>query len=277
MSQTRLKNSDGFCSYNQEAAPFYWIFEPGQYANTYQIGEVGIIPQGGSGGSYVRPDVIDIDSFLSGRDEILSKCMPPVPALDEIAQPPLIPQNDNVTSILLAKYTKEKKSAVDLSAIDYNRWQPNLPADPQDLRFIIEDFAAQRGGLDTQNYTKLAWQPTIARGAAVNGPPNACETVLDPSFACGEYCNTVSGYSGWMGNTMAQMPGKPPGQSTYPFKDITSQQVAAVGASNGCGEQMFYGPNYTNGSCNSQPQQRVLLSNGSRANQMATMAYSSIA
>jgi len=261
MSSTRItKGPDSFCSYNMSAAPFYYIFSPDQYANTYVFGEVGINAQGGSGGSYVRPDVIDVDSFLSGRDDILSRCNPPVPDLDEVAQPPMVQQNSNNVSLLVAKDTREKKSAVDLSAIDYNRWMPNLPVNPQDLRFVIEDFSAQRGGLDTQNYTKLAWKPTVARGAAVNGPAGMCQTILDPSRACGEYCNTVSGYSGWNGNIQAVMPGKP--QVNYPFEGITSQQVKAVGAT-ACAEQQFYGQNYDLGSCGPQPQQRVLLDNGS--------------
>jgi hypothetical protein len=269
---TSLKKDD-FCSYNQSAAPFYWTFEPYQYANTYVWGEVGLSAAGGSAGSYVRPDVIDVDSFLSGRDDILSRCVPPVPGLDEIAQPPLIQQNSNNINLLVAKDTREKKSAVDLSAIDYNRWQPNLPVNPQDIRFVIEAFSAQRGGLDSQNYAKLSWQPTIARGAAVNGPAGMCQTILDPSRACGEFCNTVSGYSGWNGNAQAIAPGRP--QINYPFEGITSQQMKAVGGLS-CGEQQFYGPNYTEGSCGPQPQQRVLLNNGSRAEQMAQMAYSSL-
>jgi hypothetical protein len=274
MAQTNLKFSD-MCSYNQSAAPFYWTFEPYQYANTYVYGEVGINASGGSAGSYVRPDVVDVDSFLSGRDDILSRCAPPVPGLDEIAKEPLIIQNNNNVNLLVSKYTKEKKSAVDLSAVDYNRWQPNLPVNPQNLRFVIEDFSAMRGGLDTQNYTKLAWKPTIARGAAVNGPANSCETILDPSMACGSFCNSVSGYSGWNpnNNVMARHQTDKP-QSNYPFIGITSQQVKAVGAGD-CGEQQFYGPNYEKGSCGSQPQQQVLLDNNS--NRMAQMAYSSLA
>jgi hypothetical protein len=272
MAQTNLRQ-DNFCSYNQSAGPFYWIMSPDQYSNTYVYGEVGINASGGGPGSYVRPDVIDIDSFLSGRDDILSKCSPPVPGLDEIAQTPLIQQNSGNVNLLVAKDTREKKSAIDLSTVDYNRWDPNLPVYPQDLRFVIEGFSSQRGGLDTQNYSKSAWQPTIARGSAINGPSNACQTVLDPSRACGEFCNTVSGYSGWNGQTVAQMPGKP--QSNYPFEGITSQQVKAVGASS-CGEQQFYGPNNNLGSCGPQPQQQVLRNNGSRAEQMAQMSYTSL-
>jgi len=271
MAQSNLR-SDDFCSYNTSAAPFYWIFEPYQYANTYVYGEVGINAQGGGPGSYVRPDVVDIDSFLSGRDDILSRCNPPVPGLDEIAQEPLIVQNSGNVSLLVAKDTREKKSAVDLSVVDYNRWQPNLPVDPQDIRFVIEAFSSQRGGMDTQNYSKSAWQPTIARGSAVNGSAAACQTILDPSRACGEFCNSVSGYSGWNPNQniRAQMPGRP--QQNYPFKGITSQQVRAVGAS-ACGEQQFYGPNYTSGNCGPQPRQIVLLDN----DPMAQISFSSLA
>ena len=135
---------------------------------------------------------------------------------------------------------------------------PNLPVDPQDLRFIIEDFAPQRGGMDTQNYSKLAWKPTVARGAAVNGPDDACRTILDPSRACGQYCSEVNGY---MPNVTARpMLGKPPMEPNYPFQGTTSQQVKAVGAT-ACGENEFYGFNYTEGNCGYQPRQRVLLDN----------------
>lgn len=273
MAQTRIGNSDNFCSYNQSAGPFYWTFEPYQYANTYTYGEVGINASGGSAGSYVRPDVIDVDSFLSGRDDILSRCNPPVPGLDEVAREPLIIQNSGNVSLLVAKDTREKKSAVDLSAVDYNRWVPNLPVDPQDVRFVIEAFSAQRGGMDTQNYSKLAWDPKVSKGSAVDGPSGACQTILDPSRACGEFCNTVSGYSGWnpQQDIRAMFPGRP--QSNYPFEGITSQQVKAVGAT-ACAEQQFYGANYKEGSCGPQPQQRVLLDNDS--NRMAQMAYSSL-
>jgi hypothetical protein len=273
MAQTNTR-SDDFCSYNQAAAPFYWIMEPYQYNNTYVYGEVGINAVGGTAGSYVRPDIIDVSSFLSGRDDILSKCNPPVPALDEVAQKPMTVQNNNNVSLLVAKDTREKKSAVDLSAIDYNRWQPNLPADPQNIRFVIEAFSAQRGGLDTQNYSKSAWHPTISRGSAINGNPGMCRTILDPSFACGDYCDSVSGYSTNRGSMQAMLPGKP--QMNYPFDGITSQQVKDVGASP-CGEQMFYGPNYTEGSCGRQPSQQVLVDNTLRNNRMAQMPYSSLA
>jgi len=256
MAQTNSKSTD-FCSYNTQSAPFFWIFEPGQYKNTYTFGEIGINAAGGSAGSYVRPDVVDISSFLSGRDEILSRCAPPVPGLDEVAQQPMVVQNNDV-SILVSKETREKKSAVDLSAIDYNRWAPNLPVDPQDLRFILEDFAPQRGGMDTTNYSKLAWMPTIKRGAAVNGNPDACRTILDPARACGDYCTEVNGYRA---NVIAKpLDGKP--QQNYPFKGPTSQNISAVGAlSNNCGENMFTGYRNEQGQCGPSPKQSVLLDN----------------
>ena len=65
MSATDLK-SDAWCMYNQNSAPFFWVMEPGQYENTYVFGEVGVNAAGGTGGSFVRPDVIDISSFHTG-------------------------------------------------------------------------------------------------------------------------------------------------------------------------------------------------------------------
>lgn len=253
MAQTNLK-SDDFCYYNESAAPFYYYMQPGQYANTYVYGEVGINAAGGTAGSYVRSDVIDVSSFLSGRDDILSKCNPPVPSLGSVNKKPLIEQNSQNVNILIPKFTRELKSAVDLSAIDYNRWQPDLPANPQNLRFVIEDFAPQRGGMDTQNYTKLAWRPTIRRGAAVNGPGDACETVLDPARA-NPYSASVSGFNP---NTRARpLVGKPPNEPQYPFKGPTTQDIKRVGAAY-CGPNMFYGPNYDQGSCGQKPLQQVM-------------------
>jgi hypothetical protein len=257
MAQTNTK-SDDFCSYNTSAAPFYWTFEPYQYANTFVFGEVGINSSGGSAGSYVRPDVVDVDSFLSGRDDILSKCNPPVPALDEVNKPPIVIQNSENINILIPKYTREKKSATDLGSIDYNRWQPNLPVEPQDLRFVIEDFAPQRGGMDTSSYNKLAWNSTIKHGAAVNGPRNSCETILDPARACGPYCADVNGY---MPDVKARpMTGKPLMEPNYPFEGPTSQQIKEVGAA-ACGPNMFYGDNFDQGSCGAEPVQTVLTGN----------------
>lgn len=348
--QTGLK-TDNFCGYNQAAAPFYWVFEPGQYENTYVVGEVGIIPNGGGPGSYVRPDVIDVSSFLLGTDNILTKCIPPVPDFAQV--------NDNITSrtksifetntagslepgstlspgsvpgpanalavnnamsgaslikqanalvggqiserftndssvepsarpqthikpgpsadLLLTKYTKALKSENNVTSIDFDRWQPNLPANPQDLRFIIEDFWPQRGGADTRNFTKSAWSN---QNNSQFYDPNMCRLSLDPNMACGTYCSDVSGYSGFYNmstgkldanHTMgpggslgshpmelnrtlqpmdfnALMPGIPPGQPNYPFIGITSQDYVAVGAAP-CGPQFFHGPNYDQGAC----------------------------
>lgn len=278
--QTNLK-SDGFCRYNQAGAWFEYIFQDGQYDNKYMIGEVGINAAGGVPGSYVGPSVIDIDSFLSGRDEILSRCNPPVPSLEELNAPKLVSQDSNISqrnqrvnkketfeniqpdlSMLISKDTREKKSAIDLSSIDYNRWDYNIPVEPQDLRFVIEGFSAQRGGMDTQNYAKSAWKPSVDRGSAINGDPRMCNTTLRPGFACGEYCNSVSGYSGWNGDAKAVLPGKP--QENYPFTGITSQNIKDVGATR-CGEQQFYGPTYTEGSCGPNAPQRVMKNQDSMA------------
>ncbi len=99
MAQTNLK-SDNFCGFNQAASPFFWIMEPGQYENTYASGEVGVFATS----NYVRPDVIQASSFLSGRDDILSRCNPPVPSLADTHQEPLRPQTGgfNIASVLTA-------------------------------------------------------------------------------------------------------------------------------------------------------------------------------
>lgn len=246
MAQTNMK-SDAFCSYNQASSPFFWTMEGGQYENTYATGEVGLFATGGAAGSYVRPSVVDISSFLSGRDDMLSKCMPPVPDLDSLKEGPLAEQNAKNTTLLLPKFTKEKKSAVDISAVDYNRWQP-LDTEPQDLRFVIEDMWAQRGGLDTQNYTKLAWKP----GSYTYSPPDACRMNLDPARACGEYCESVSGFPGnsWLDNrklsAVAKTAPKPPNEPSYPFVGPVSQSVQAVGAA-ACGPNFYYGPRLEQG------------------------------
>src|SRR5690606_6751143 len=74
--------SDNYCGYNSSSAEFFWRFQPGQYENTFAMGEVGVPVAGGSGGSYIRADAIDVSSFLEGRDTVLSRCNPPIPSLD---------------------------------------------------------------------------------------------------------------------------------------------------------------------------------------------------
>ncbi len=230
--------TDNFCGYNSAAAPFFWTFQSGQYANDYKIGEVGVIPSGGSAGSYTPPDLIDNASFLDGRDSILSKCNPPIPSLDSVNKEnfqQMMAASENPhqmdTSILLQKYTKEKRSQTSLDSIDYNRFQ-FIQIDPQNPRQIIENFSASRGGLDSRNWTKSAWSNQ-------NNSPlyssDDCRMTLDPARACGEYCAPVSGYAQTYLST-----GKPPGQPDYPFKDVTSQELYSVGAAAG-GSQFFTG------------------------------------
>lgn len=239
MAQANLK-SDAWCSYNDSISPFLWVMEPGQYSNTYVFGEVGVSAAGGTAGSYVRPETIDVSSFLSGRDDMLSKCQPPVPDLGELKVQPYVKQNTDKTINLLSKYTREKKSAIDNSSIDYNRWQPQ-DIEPQDLRFIIEDMWAQRGGLDTQNYSKLAWAP----GSYQYKNADACKTILDPARACGEFCDNVNGYNKGI---VAKGYSKPPSEPDYPFVGPYSQDIIAVGGAV-CGPNNFYGPRYTDGKC----------------------------
>ena len=255
MSHQTDLNSDNFCGYNQSSSPFYWVMEPGQYANTYVFGEVGVSAAGGSPGSYVRPETIDVSSFLSGRDDILSKCQPPVPDLEGLKATTPKSQSGSLND-LVPKYTREKKSASDLSSVDYNRWQPQ-DINPQDLRFIIEDMWAQRGGLDTQNFSKLSWAP-----GSYKYKDGACQTILPPARACGEFCETVSGYAGTdiltgaKKTVVAKGYNKPVNEPDYPFVGPYSQDVVAVGADS-CGPNYFFGDNYLKGKCDI-PQSNVL-------------------
>ena len=177
--KTGLK-SDDWCSQNQAAAPLEWVLQKGQYSNTYAVGTVGI----NAVANNVRSDVINIDSYLSGRDDILSKCNPPVPALDEANEPPLTYQNQKNTNYLQPIYTREKPSAVNLSAITYIplTFNPDLPVNPQTLNNVIFE-EAQRGGIDTSNMIKNAWNT------------DAMEYFLDPQRACGKECTEVNGYT----------------------------------------------------------------------------------
>lgn len=177
--QTDLK-SDAFCIYNQAAAPLEYTLQKGQYYNTFPIGTVGINAKS----NFVRPDVINIDSFLSGRDDILSKCNPPIPALDEANEPPLTYQNQQNTNRLQPVYSKEKRSAVDLSAVSYLplTFQPEQFNPPQDLNHIVFAGAAQRGGLNTSNLIKNSYYS------------DQCNYYLDPDRACGKKCSEVNGY-----------------------------------------------------------------------------------
>lgn len=235
--QSDLK-SDAFCIYNQSAAPLEWTLQKGQYYNTFPIGTVGI----SAASSFVRPDVINIDSFLSGRDDILSKCNPPIPALDEANEPPLTYQNQKNTNRLQPIYSKEKKSAVDLSAVSYLplTLQPEQFNPPQDLNHIIFAGAAQRGGLNTSNLIKNSYYS------------DQCEYFLDPDRACGKQCSEVNGYFTRLPPTKdkpeaewGKLPKGLPGPQwtaprmtntqigkAAPPRRVTSQQVVAAGADN---------------------------------------------
>lgn len=79
MVQTDLK-SDNFCGYNTAAAPFYWILDPVQNHVSYNFGEVGVAT---GVGLHTPASVVDVSSMIvgGGRDNILTSCNPPVPAL----------------------------------------------------------------------------------------------------------------------------------------------------------------------------------------------------
>jgi len=251
--QTNLK-SDDFCGYNQESAPFFWIFQKGQYANTYAIGEIGIAVNAGAAGSYIRPEIIDISSNLSGRESILTKCAPPVPSLDSLNEPELHMQNETNSQLLLPMYTKEKRSSVELDSVDYNRWSP-LYSEPQNLRHVIDETAPQRGGFDTRSFVKLSWNPSVSGKASTTEKfdNSLCQINLDPArFGNGN--ESVTGYpgndilTGVPKNTKYVEPGFPKNDPKYPFRGVTSQQIASVGGET-CGNTFFSGDKYNVGSC----------------------------
>lgn len=262
--QTNLK-SDDFCGENVSASTFYWTFQPGQYANTYVYGEVGVSAAGGTAGSYIRPELIGVSNFLSGRDNILTRCNPPVPALDSLEEPPLYEQNLDSVDLLVPMYTKEKRSSDSLDSIDYNRWNP-LYSDPQNLRHVINEVAPQRGGFDTRNFVKLSWNPNnnglgqVVEGFTGNPGTSSrvldsglCQTMLDPN-RFGPELENITGYpgtnplTGRSSNASYLSPGYPPNDPFYPFKGTTSQQINQVGSQT-CGETYFSGKYYDQGSC----------------------------
>lgn len=272
MSQANYKSDSTFCDTNQSSAEFFWRFQSGQYVDAYVFGEIGLNARGGSAGSYIPNDVIDISSFLDGRGTVLSRCNPPIPSLDIVnrqnfeqmktnsyyseAESKSAEGNDSDTmhtangsvaqiklspELLLQKFTKEKKSSVALDSIDFNRYNSGLMVDPQNLRTVIEDVWAQRGGLDTQNFVKSSWSN---QNNVPDFDKSMCNYALSPGFFCPtDYCGPVNGTT-----RVASMPGKPPGQDDYPFTDITSQQVMKVGASQ-CADQVFSGIRFDQGSC----------------------------
>lgn len=75
MVQTDLL-SDNFCGYNTSAAPMYWTLDPIQNRLQYNFGTVGV-PTGV--GLNTPSEVIDVSSFLSDRQNLLTKCIPPAP------------------------------------------------------------------------------------------------------------------------------------------------------------------------------------------------------
>ena len=95
MAQTNLK-SDAWDIYNQATKTFDWTLQNGQYNNTYAFGTVGV----SAGSNAIRSDVVDVSSYLSGRDNILSKCNPPIPKMEEANLPPLSVQKKDVNTLV---------------------------------------------------------------------------------------------------------------------------------------------------------------------------------
>ena len=162
MAQTNLK-SDAWDIYNQATKTFDWTLQNGQYNNTYAFGTVGV----SAGSSAVRSDVVDVSSYLSGRDNILSKCNPPIPKMEEANLPPLSVQKKDVNT-LVPLYTREKKStssATNKSYIPYS-FNPGVRKDTQSVKNIVFTGWSQRGGALTSNMIKDEWEqdPIIHKG-----------------------------------------------------------------------------------------------------------------
>ena len=162
MAQTNLK-SDAWDIYNQATKTFDWTLQNGQYNNTYAFGTVGV----SAGSNAIRSDVVDVSSYLSGRDNILSKCNPPIPKMEEANLPPLSVQKKDVNT-LVPLYTREKKStssATNKSYIPYS-FNPGVRKDTQSVKNIVFTGWSQRGGALTSNMIKDEWQqdPIIHKG-----------------------------------------------------------------------------------------------------------------
>ena len=162
MAQTNLK-SDAWDIYNQATKTFDWTLQNGQYNNTYAYGTVGV----NAGSNAIRSDVVDVSSYLSGRDNILSKCNPPIPKMEEANLPPLTVQKKDVNT-LVPLYTREKKStssATSKSYIPYS-FNPGVRRDTQSVKNIVFTGWSQRGGALTSNMIKDEWQqdPILHKG-----------------------------------------------------------------------------------------------------------------
>ena len=162
MAQTNLK-SDAWDIYNQATKTFDWTLQNGQYNNTYAFGTVGV----SAGSNAIRSDVVDVSSYLSGRDNILSKCNPPIPKMEEANLPPLVVQKKDVNT-LVPLYTREKKStssATNKSYIPYS-FNPGVRKDTQSVKNIVFTGWSQRGGALTSNMIKDEWQqdPILHKG-----------------------------------------------------------------------------------------------------------------
>lgn len=79
MVQTDLL-SDNLCGFNQSGGSMHWILDPIQNNVQYNVGEVGN-PTGV--GLHTPSEVIGVSSMIvgGGRDNLLTKCLPPVQSL----------------------------------------------------------------------------------------------------------------------------------------------------------------------------------------------------
>lgn len=178
MAQTNLK-SDAWDIYNQATKTFDWTLQNGQYNNTYAYGTVGV----NASSNAIRSDVVDVSSYLSGRDNILSRCNPPIPKIEEAELPPLAVQKNDVNT-LVPLYTREKKStssATNKSFIPLS-FNPGVREDTQDIKNIVFTGWSQRGGALSSNYIKDEWKQQSSYNSDRNMVPLNLPSINVPTM-----------------------------------------------------------------------------------------------
>lgn len=182
MSSCTNPGPDGsaFCGYNHSVDTGRWVLAPYQYEDTHCLGEVGLM----CASNNVRPGLVGTDTTLRGNNQTISMCNPyqgawsnennpdnwevmaaydrntyTPPSSDYYLQEHIgqvkrrVKNEKKNQSNLVSAYTREKRSADNLDAIDFNRWQP-LYQNHQRPDNTIEDMWVQRGGLHSRSYAK---------------------------------------------------------------------------------------------------------------------------
>lgn len=129
------------------------------------------------------------------------------------------------TNKLQPIYTRETKSAINLASKSYIPMTfDRQHYEPQDPRHIIFEGAAQRGGVNTSNVIKNAWES------------NLCDTFIKYDRGCGKFCSEVNGYM--TKSTDNAIWGSTKFGSSKP-EPVTSQMSISLGSS-----RSFHGPQF---------------------------------